>query len=92
MRVRNVCKRWKKIIDAMLGRYGNNQWHWLCLETIPTNFLIDYLQSGHSPKVSVSGLKLPVAEKFNLSWVSRLNVSKTLDCVFKTFLKINLLF
>jgi hypothetical protein len=67
---RKVSKFWKNIIDAILLRYTSEQWHWLCLETIPPNSMIEYLNVGHPP---IIGLTIPDHETGNqpdLSWVN----------------------
>ena len=38
-------------------------------ETIPTNFLIDYLNTGHSPKIDLKPLKIDEENIDKLSWV-----------------------
>ena len=69
LHVRKVCKRWKILVDHMLQRFNPEQWHWLCLDTIPTNFLIEYLASGHCPRMGMEAEQQDQQLKIDTSWV-----------------------
>ena len=51
LNLRRINRRIRNLIDYILQRYDAKQWQKLCLETIPANFLIDYINTGHSPKL-----------------------------------------
>ena len=42
LKARSVCKQWKDIVDAIMSRYSNKDWHRLCMESIPYNTILEY--------------------------------------------------
>ena len=66
--LRRINRRIKNLIDYILQRYDAKQWQKLCLETIPANFLIDYINTGHSPKLDTRIFQY-CENDIDLSWV-----------------------
>ena len=68
LNLRQLCRRTKNLVEYILKRYTQENWQKLCLETIPTNYLIDYINTGHSPKIDKRILQY-CENDIDLSWV-----------------------
>ena len=67
LRAKQVCKQWKLVCEYMALRFSSEKWHQICLETIPSNCLIEYLQCPHPPTTQ---MVLPAfVQAPDLQWV-----------------------
>ena len=53
LKARSTCKQWKDIVDAIMSRYSNKDWHRLCMESIPYNTILEYVRGGHPSNIQM---------------------------------------
>ena len=68
--LRRLNRRIKNLVDYMIGHYDGQKWQKLCLDTIPANFIIDYINSGHSPKLDTRIFQVRISSKKLTFWIS----------------------